>query len=108
MQDKQKVTFYISPELHYRLKVKAAVDVSSMSDIVEKAVDFYIHHPEIIDEVEAAQRNSYKVHQCPECSSSVVLKDGQLVTLGHQPTVVTEELPMDQVNNPNNEELVPC
>lgn len=46
MQNKQKVTLYIPPELHRRLKIKAAIDLDSMSSLVEKAIAFYLQYPE--------------------------------------------------------------
>ena len=33
MQTKQKVTLYLSPELHRRLKIRSAVDSEPMSDL---------------------------------------------------------------------------
>jgi hypothetical protein len=40
MQNKQKVTLYIPPELHRKLKIKAAVESEPMSSIAERAIVF--------------------------------------------------------------------
>ena len=117
MQDKQKVTLYLSPELHRKLKIRAAVDAESMSTLVERAVVFYLAHPEVVDEVEAAYGQTHQVYNCPECASSVVVRDGELLSLQNQPTVLDEndkELAAQSTqkvgSNPNQpgEELVPC
>jgi hypothetical protein len=84
MEDKQKVTLYLPPQLHRQLKIRSAVDADSMSNIVEKAVDFYLKHPEAIDGVEL-HGTTYQIYNCPECDRSVVIKDGEMVALGQQP-----------------------
>jgi len=50
MQAKQKVTLYLSPELHRRLKIRAAIDAEPMSELAERAIVFYLAHPELVDE----------------------------------------------------------
>lgn len=116
MQDKQKVTLYLPPGLHRQLKIRAAVDSDSMSAMVERAIVFYLHHPEVVDEVEASVGGTHRVYSCPECSSSVVLKSGEMISLENQPGVLTEELAVEKVreevnsrtNSQGEEELVPC
>ncbi|HEY9652694.1 MAG TPA: hypothetical protein V6C95_18710 [Coleofasciculaceae cyanobacterium] len=116
MQDKQKVTLYLPPGLHRQLKIRAAVDSDSMSAMVERAIVFYLHHPEVVDEVEASYGGTHRVYSCPECSSSVVLKGGEMVSLEKQPGVLNEELAVEKVreevnsrtNSQGEEELVPC
>jgi hypothetical protein len=107
MQEKQKVTLYIPQNLHKQLKVKAAVETETMSAIVERAIAFYLRHPEVIEETEASNYGkTYQVHICPECEATMVMKDGQLVSLKSQPSVITEEFP---VQIPTEvEELVVC
>lgn len=96
MQEKQKVTLYIPPGLHRQLKVKAAVDVESMSAIVEKAIAFYLKYPEIIEETEATLHGkTHQVHICPECEAAMVMRDGGLVSLSNQPSVIAEEFPVE-------------
>jgi plasmid stability protein len=119
MQDKQKVTLYLPPGLHRQLKIRAAVDLESMSALVERAIVFYLRHPELVDEVEAVEASygkTYQVYTCPECNNSVVLKDGEMVSLKEQPNTLAEELPVEKVREEVNsrtgsqgeEELVPC
>ncbi len=116
MQDKQKVTLYLPPGLHRQLKIRAAVDSDSMSAMVERAIVFYLHHPEVIEEVEASYGKTYQVYSCPECSSSVVIKEGEMISLKDQPSLVDEELPVEKLreevssgtDGQGEEELVPC
>jgi hypothetical protein len=49
-ETKHKVTLYVSPELHRRLKIRAA-EPESMADIAERAISFYLSHPEAFDEI---------------------------------------------------------
>jgi hypothetical protein len=110
MQDKQKVTLYLSPELHHKLKIRSAVDSEPMSAITERAIVFYLSHPEVIEEVEASEGShgsTYKVYICPECEGSMVLKAGDMVSLREkQPGVLGEEELI--VQSVNSEELIPA
>ncbi|HBB33461.1 MAG TPA: hypothetical protein DDZ80_05570 [Cyanobacteria bacterium UBA8803] len=116
MQDKQKVTLYLPPGLHRQLKIRAAVDSDSMSAMVERAIVFYLHHPEVVDEVEASYGKTHRVYSCPECSSSVVIKDGEMLSLKNQPSLIDEDLPVEKVReevssrtpSEGEEQLVPC
>lgn len=71
-----------------------------MSTIVERAIVFYLAHPELVDEVEASYGRTHKVYSCPECATSVVLQEGEMVALENQPSILAEEL--------SKENLVPC
>jgi hypothetical protein len=114
MQDKQKVTLYLPPKLHRQLKIRAAVDTDSMSTIVERAIVFYLAHPDVVDEVEASCGNTHRVYSCPTCETSVVLKEGEMVALGNQVGILAEELPVEKVReevrtgSQGEEQLVPC
>lgn len=116
MQHKQKVTLYLPPELHRKLKIKAAVESEAMSSLAERALVFYLNNPEIVDELETAYGRTHQVYACPECSSSVLVREGELVALKNQPSVLHEdELPVQSVQDihtdpaqPGEEELVPC
>ncbi len=104
MQDKQKVTLYLKPELHRQLKIQAAVDSEPMSEIAERAIGFYLDHPDLIEEVEASGFGAtHRVYSCPDCSSPMVLRSGDLLSLREQPSVIEEDL---QVQTRNAEELV--
>ena len=84
-QDKQKVTLYISPELHRQLKVQAAVEVETMSAIAERAVSFYLANPELVEpelvEDGVGQGQTHRIYSCPACATPSVLKDGEMVCL---------------------------
>ena len=116
MQDKQKVTLYLPPDLHRKLKIRAAVDSESMSTIAEKAIGFYIDRSDAVDEIESSYGRVYRVYNCPECSSSVVIRDGELVSLKNQPSILAEEeLSVEQVpevgpkkERQEEEQLIPC
>jgi hypothetical protein len=91
MEDKQKVTLYLPPQLHRQLKIRSAVDADSMSNIVEKAVEFYLNHSEVVDGVET-HGSTHQIYNCPECEHPVVLRDGEMVALGKQPGILAEDL----------------
>lgn len=101
MQDKQKVTLYLPPDLHRRLKIKAAVETDSMSAMVEKAVFFYLQYPEVIEEIEEQNEalsthrgQTHRVYSCPECHSPLVHQNGdlngELASLRNQPSILIE------------------
>jgi predicted RNA-binding Zn-ribbon protein involved in translation (DUF1610 family) len=91
MQDKQKVTLYLPPELHRELKIKAAVESEPMSAIAERALAFYIQHPEVIEDFEASVLGSvHQIYSCPECASSVILRSNELVTMKRQVSVLSD------------------
>lgn len=115
MQDKQKVTLYLPPELHRQLKIRAAVAAEAMSALAEKALIFYLTHPEVVEQLEEAQGQAHRIYNCPECTTPVVLKDGDIVSLGNQPGVMAEErIPAEKqkvgsaAGSQGEGELVPC
>jgi hypothetical protein len=80
MQDKQKkVTLYLSSDLHRQLKIKSAVDQDPMSDLAEKAIAFYLSYPDVVENIGVG--HIHQVYSCPECSQSVVIKGGELISL---------------------------
>ena len=112
MQDKQKVTLYIPPELHRKLKIRAAIDSESMSALVSKAVNFYLHHPEAVEQLEAQLHGKrHQVHVCPECDAAMVMRDGEMTSLKNQPSAISEDSPLEKVMQnagKSQEELVIC
>lgn len=91
MEDKQKVTLYLPPQLHRQLKIRSAVDADSMSNIVEKAVEFYLNHSDVVDGIKS-HGTTHQIYSCPECEHPVVIRDGAIVALGKQPGILTEDL----------------
>ncbi|MGP1373527.1 MAG: hypothetical protein ACTS3T_11920 [Almyronema sp.] len=86
-----------------------------MSAIAERALDFYLAHSEVVDSIPGSlDGHSHQVYSCPQCTTSVVIRDGDLVSLASQPTVEDEGLPgavQDLVSSshlPDSGELVPC
>ena len=114
MQEKQKVTLYLPPTLHRQLKVNAAIETDSMSALVEKAISFYLQHPEAVEEAEANYGKTHQVHVCPECDAAMVMRDGKMISLKNQPGIVDEEFPLmgesQSINQDteDQEELIPC
>jgi hypothetical protein len=112
MQAKQKVTLYLSPELHRHLKIRAAIDSEPMSELAARAIAFYLSHPEVVDETEAPYGRTHRVYACPECATSVALRDGDLVSLHNQPGVVQEQSATREVaptaTAEGEQQLVPC
>lgn len=112
MQTKQKVTLYLSPELHRKLKIRSAVDSEPMSDLAERALVFYLANSELVDEVEASSYGrTHRVYSCPSCESSLVLRDRELIANRNQ--AGKEHLPVKEMDEneaypKGEEELVPC
>ena len=116
MQDKQKVTLYIQPELHRQLKIRAAVDSEPMSSIAERAILFYLENPEVVDEASSIYGQTHRVYTCPDCTSSVVIREGDLVSVKNQPSLLADQnIPVKPTpesekseTQPGEQELVPC
>lgn len=83
-----------------------------MSAVVEKAIAFYLQHPDKVEEVErGGYGKTHQVHICPECESALLVKDGEMVSLKSQPSVIDEKFPLEKVTqeaNSKGERLVPC
>jgi hypothetical protein len=116
MQDKQKVTIYLPPQIHRQLKIRAVIDEESMSALVEKAIGFYLKYPEKVEEIEAAAYGkTYQVHVCPECEAALVMKEDRMVSIKRQPSIVADEFPIEvpetslpRGGTEGEAELVPC
>lgn len=114
MQDKHKVTLYIPNDLHRQLKIRSAIDGEAMSALAERAIGFYLDHPEVIEGVEV-HGQAHRVYACPRCSSAVVLREGELATVeshacSHDQSLTLDEVPdliPDSVRSDEGE-LVPC
>ncbi len=91
MQDKHKVTLYLPQALHRQLKVRSAVELEPMSALAERAILFYLTHPEVVEDQESIQGQVHRVYSCPSCASSLVLRDGEVASLQEQITAIVEE-----------------
>ncbi|WAL61407.1 hypothetical protein [Thermocoleostomius sinensis] len=101
MQDKHKVTLYLPPELHRQLKIRSAVELEPMSTLAERAIVFYLEHPDLVDEVEVAHGQTHQLYHCPECASSLVIRQGELVSVSEPPSLLSE----DDVTDMSNQSL---
>jgi hypothetical protein len=111
MQAKQKVTLYLSPELHRQLKIRAAVDSEPMSELAERAIVFYLANPELVEEAEVSYGRTHRVYTCPSCDTSVVMRDGELMHQSGQSVVaIREDIPPEQAQQveAEGEQLVTC
>jgi hypothetical protein len=111
MQEKQKVTLYIPPDLHRQLKIQSVLENEPMSVLAERAIGFYLSHPEMVEQVEL-QGQTHRIYSCPACTTPVVVRDGDLALVGSQPTVLPDGL-VERVRDilpqgEEKEELVPC
>ncbi|QXE22590.1 hypothetical protein B6N60_01273 [Richelia sinica FACHB-800] len=86
-----------------------------MSDLAERALDFYLTNSELVEELEeSTYGRTHRVYSCPTCESSLVLRNGELVTLGNQPGVIGQDhlsidnMEQEQTHPKGEEELVPC
>jgi hypothetical protein len=116
MQDKHKVTLYLPPDLHRQLKIRSAVELEPMSAMAERAIEFYLNHSDIVDEVESSHGQVHRVYNCPECMSSLVLRDGDVASLRNAVGILSESDSLLAEKNQESihlgqsgeEALVPC
>jgi hypothetical protein len=118
MQDKDKVTLYLPTDLHRQLKIRSAVDGEPMSALAERAIVFYLTHSEVVDGIELSHGHVHQVYNCPECTTSFVLRDGEPQPLARMSKVTTpddEDVAIERVGSGHaraerdgEEELVPC
>jgi len=115
MQDKHKVTLYLPPDLHRQLKIRSAVELEAMSAIAERAIEFYLTHSDIVDEIETFHGQSHRIYTCPECVSSLILREGEMVSLREQSGLLPDnDLSLvdaqgcADAGQQGEEELVPC
>ncbi|MBD2257130.1 hypothetical protein [Pseudanabaena sp. FACHB-2040] len=114
-QKATKVTLYLPPDLHRQLKIRSAVDGEAMSAIAQRAIDFYLTHSEVVEGLESAYGQVHRVHSCPSCSTSVVMREGELVQLAKvAASDTTDDLSVDvqeivtDTRQPEEGELVVC
>jgi hypothetical protein len=114
-EEKQKVTLYLPQDLHRKLKVRAAVDAETMTDIAQRAIVFYLENSELIEQ-HGVFGQSHQVYGCPECASHLVVRKGELVTVGpaSRSVLLDEELAVSEpalsvgVSQQGGGELIHC
>ena len=79
MSAKQKVTLYISDDLHRQVKIRSAIDGEPMSSIAQRAIEFYLTHSDVVAQTDDERNGeTHRVHACPKCASPVVLREDGL------------------------------
>ena len=58
-QSATKVTLYLPPELHRKLKIRSAVEGEAMSAITEQALSFYIDHWDAVEKIRLGQEGVF-------------------------------------------------
>ena len=113
-EDKQKVTLYLPQDLHRQLKIKAAVDSDTMTEIAQRAIVFYLSHPDLVDQYGEGYGHSHRVYNCPECSTSLVLREGEMMSLQDNSGVLLDDALAVEAPKPlgvdsqSESELIPC
>lgn len=93
MQDKQKVTLYLSDTLHRQFKIRSAVEGETMSAMAQRAIEFYLDNAELVECSDGVHGQAHQVHSCPQCDAAVALKGNELALVGaHGNQVLDDEL----------------
>lgn len=89
MPAKQKVTLYISDDLHRQFKIRSAIDGETMSSIAQRAIEFYLGHADVVESSAenrsetqgGVQGQTHRIHACPKCAAPVALRDDGLALI---------------------------
>lgn len=92
MPDKQKVTLYLSDDLHRQFKIRSAVDGETMSSMAQKALEFYLSNAAQVENSADIHGHAHQVHSCPQCSAAVTLREESLTLVATHAQVLTDEL----------------
>ncbi|MEM6451072.1 MAG: hypothetical protein AAF703_12235 [Cyanobacteria bacterium P01_D01_bin.105] len=84
MPAKQKITLYISDDLHRQFKIRSAIDGETMSSIAQRAIEFYLAHPEAVEGSDDVHGQTHRIHACPKCAAPVALRDDKLALISDQ------------------------
>lgn len=112
-EDKQKVTLYLPQDLHRQLKIKAAVDSATMTDIAQRAIVFYLSHSELVDQYDEHYGQNHRVYSCPECSTPVVLRGDEMVAIKGAAGILIDDFAVENpqpvsIDAQGEGKLVPC
>ena len=88
LEEKHKVTIYLTQELHRKLKIRAAMEEEPMSTLAERALDFYLEHGDLVEE---RIGQAYRLYECPSCEASLVLREGELNPVPDTAAVLFED-----------------
>ena len=92
MPAKQKITLYISDDLHKRFKIRSAIDGETMSSIAQRVIESYLTNPDALDSSGEVYGQTHRIHACPKCATPVALREDELVLIENQSEEPFKEL----------------
>lgn len=108
MPAKQKITLYISDDLHKQFKIRSVIDGETMSSIAQRAIEFYLANPEAVDDSGTVHGQTHRIHACPKCAAPVALRDDGLALIASSSEPSFEDLTkLAQVPELNCDSLSP-
>jgi hypothetical protein len=120
MPDKQKFTIYIPDDLHRQFKVRSALEGETMSAMAQRALEFYLQHADVVDNLDALQSQAYgqtyRIHSCPKCAVALSMGEDGLALVKVRAEQQFEELTglerIAELNpdscSPDEGELITC
>lgn len=116
MPDKQKVTLYLSDELHRQFKIRSAIDGETMSAMAQRAIEFYLVNAEMVENAGDIHGKAHQIHSCPQCAAAVALRgDGLVLVHDHGEHVVDGLVGLSTIpsleqdsRSPDEGELITC
>jgi hypothetical protein len=69
-KDSQKVTLYLPPQLHKKLKIRSSIDQEPMSSLAEQAISFYLANPETIENIKSGIKEVVVLDQFQQIRST--------------------------------------
>lgn len=69
-KETQKVSLYLPPEVHRKLKIRAAIDGEPMSSIAERAIVFYLSDSETIENIKSEIKEVVALDQFQQIRST--------------------------------------
>lgn len=100
MPDKQKVTLYLSDDLHRQFKIRSAVDGETMSAMAQRALGFYLSHSDLVENSIEGHGKTHQVHSCPQCKSAVALNNNSLILVrNHNSHVQGDLLGIEEISS---------
>ncbi|MEM9770223.1 MAG: hypothetical protein AAF889_01240 [Cyanobacteria bacterium P01_D01_bin.73] len=62
-----------------------------MSSMVERALAFYLEHSDVVDQHSEPLGQTHRVYSCPDCESTSVIRDGELVSLSSSSSFLDDD-----------------
>jgi hypothetical protein len=113
---KQKVTLYISDDLHRQVKIRSAIDGETMSSIAQRAIEFYLGHPDTVKSSGEVHGQAHRLYACPKCAVPVALReDGLALVQSHSSQKFEDMTGLERIAelsaepcSPDERTLIPC